>query len=197
MTGPATRWFRAHEARSGRDGGCWWFTSFSPGQQPQGRFDLLEPRGTCYLASTPEAAVRERVGRFLARADWIPAEEVDGRRVTTVATLHIRGRRVADATKPGAADHFRATRELFTINDYILTTQWAAAFDRHGFAAVVHQPRFSTGNERAVALFGDEGGRTWAVHSFESMHKIATRMNIRVAEVPHSVTVDELSEPDA
>ena len=162
-------WFRAHPERPGPDKGCWWFTSHASGVTPDGRFDLLMPNGTCYLADSAEAAVRERVGRYSAARTWVPANAVDGVLVTSVATLH-------------------------TATGYGLTSRWAQALFREGFAGLLYQPRFNTGTEVAVALFGAEGSRTWAVRSSKAMREFVISMGLKIAPVPHSVDTDDTAQ---
>ncbi|MFM8895339.1 MAG: hypothetical protein ACKOE2_08180, partial [Actinomycetales bacterium] len=140
-----------------------------------------------------KAAVRERIGRFIAQREWVPAKEVDGKLVSKVSTLHTGRRPIADWTSVRAAA-WGATRELSTVPDYRLTSRWAEAFDRNGFGALVYQPRFSTGDELAVALFGPQGTRTWAVRSSTSMRTVVVRMGIRVAQIPSSVETDDTAK---
>lgn len=162
-------WFRAHPERPGPDKGCWWFTSHASGVTPDGRFDLLMPNGTCYLADSAQAAVRERVGRYSAARTWVPAHAVDGVLVSSVATLD-------------------------TATGHGLTSRWAQALFRDGFAGLLHQPRFSTGSEVAVALFGAEGSRTWAVRSSKAMREFVISMGLKIAPVPHSVDTDDTAQ---
>jgi hypothetical protein len=192
-------WFRAHIARPDppdRDRGCWWFTGITAHVPAEGRFDLPMPSGTCYFADSPEAAVRERIGHYLADRDWVPASEVDGRLVTEVTTLHTQSRPIADATRAEAIDHFGATRELGTLNAFDVTARWAPALHGAGFAGLVYRPRFSPGHERAVATFGKAGVRTWAVRSSEPMRDVAVRMQIRLASTPSYVATQDDAEPE-
>lgn len=64
-------WFRAHQEMGGRDKGCWWFVGHDSDGTPEGRFDLQTPRETCYLADSAQAAVRERIERFIAQREWV------------------------------------------------------------------------------------------------------------------------------
>lgn len=192
---PAKRgpWFRAHPERPGRDRGCWWFTAHERDVTPGGRFDLLTPDGTCYLADSAEAAVRERVGRYSAARTWVPANAVDGVLVSIVVTLHTGSRPLADSTHASAAA-LGATRELSAATGYGLTSRWAQALFREGFAGLLYQPRFSTGSEVAVALFGAEGSRTWAVRSSKAMRAVVISMGLKIAPVPHSVDTDDTAQ---
>src|SRR5699024_12173540 len=58
------------------DGGCWWFSGSG-----EGRFDLEEPMGTCYLGETAGVAVRERCGRLIAMGVAITGAMYEGRGV--------------------------------------------------------------------------------------------------------------------
>jgi len=136
------------------------------------------------------------VGRYLAGRTWIPAEVVDDRLVAKVASLHTGRRPVADATSAEAGDQFGVTRELFTIDDYALTSRWARALADHGYAALVYQPRHSTGEQRAVAVFGSEGGRTWKVRSWTPMRQMALAMGLSLALKPEVVPVDDCAQPE-
>ncbi|MGN6634758.1 MAG: RES domain-containing protein, partial [Oryzihumus sp.] len=60
---PRTVLCRAHLAANGP----WWFS-----HDGGGRFDLPAPRGTCYLATDPAAAVRERLGAVLGGVPYVP-----------------------------------------------------------------------------------------------------------------------------
>lgn len=147
-------WHREHAERPGPDRGCWWFASIPAGGEPEGRFDLEEPRGTCYLGSTPGVAARERCGRLLA-AGAIPEGHLAGRRVSTV---QLPPTTVADLTHPDGA-RIGVTAELASGHEYRLTTQWATALDATGFAGVRYAPRFTPAGapEHAIALFGAAG----------------------------------------
>lgn len=147
-------WHREHAERPGPDRGCWWFASTTLGDEPEGRFDLTEPRGTCYLGSTLGVAARERCGRLLA-AGAIPDGHLAGRLVSTVK---LPPTTVADLTHPDGA-HVGVTAELATGHDYPLTTQWATALDTTDCAGVRYAPRFTPagGPEHAIALFGPAG----------------------------------------
>ena len=128
----------------------WWFSSIG------GRFDLPEPRGTCYLATTPLAAVRERLGPVLAARRTVPATALDGVVVSTLRCSVPQGAasvRLADLRVAAAAD-FGVTRELESMTPYDVPRAWADAFDRAGLDGVRYGPRFSPGPASALAVFG-------------------------------------------
>lgn len=141
--------YRAHD--TARE--PWWFA------RGGGRFDLRSPRGTCYLATSPAAAVRERLGPVLAARMGLPATVLDdvvvsrlrpGRRGSPgpVRLANLRVARVAS---------FGVTRELESMTPYDVPAAWAAAFDALGLDGVRYGPRFSPGAASAIGLFGAEG----------------------------------------
>ena len=46
----------------------------------------------------------------------------------------------------------------------------------------------------AVALFGAEGSRTWAVRSSRAMREFVISMGLKIAPVPHSVDTDDTTQ---
>lgn len=143
---------RAHLAANGP----WWFGSQG------GRFDLDRPRGTCYLATSAIAAVRERLGPVLARRATLPATVLDG---VVVSRLRVgadagagggTGARLANLRSSRAA-LFAVTRELESMTPYDVPRAWARAFHGLGLDGIRYGPRFSPGGASAVALFGFAG----------------------------------------
>jgi hypothetical protein len=147
-------WFRQHNKRSGPDHGAWYFTPRIAGTDSKGRFDLPEPDGTCYLASSELGAVNELVGPDHTRRGWVDADLVDGRVLSRLVLPD--DVKSADTTSPRAST-FRLSTELATIDDYDLTQAWADTVHRHGFGGVYVTLRFTPGRARALALFGPEG----------------------------------------
>jgi len=141
------RWYRIHRS----DQSPWWFSS-----DRGGRFDLPAPRGTCYLASSGAAAVRERVGPDLAAHGLVPAGLLHARVVSPLRLEdHVRA---ADVDSPRAA-LFRVTRELAVMTPYVVPQAWAAALAAAGFGAILTVLRFSPGRAAGLALFGGAGNR--------------------------------------
>lgn len=135
----------------------WWFSS-----DLSGRFDLLPPNGTCYLATDVMAALRERFGHDLVRQGVVT---FDAAARTVVSRVRVPSARwLANTCSVRASSFVGLTREISTCPDYELPQAWAAAFfatGRHG--GVRYQTRFSTGaGANAVALFDDAGQRDWA-----------------------------------
>ncbi|MFC6005939.1 RES family NAD+ phosphorylase [Angustibacter luteus] len=146
---PTSPLYRAHQ----RDRGPWWFASGG------GRFDLVEPRGTCYLATTASAALRERLGPVLARRATVPASTLDGVVVSTLrpgAASSSELLRLANLRSSRAAE-FGVTRELESMTPYDVPRRWASAFDAAGWGGIRYGPRFSPGGASAIALFGPAG----------------------------------------
>jgi hypothetical protein len=148
---PRTVLHRAHLAVNGP----WWFSSEG------GRFDLDRPRGTCYLATTALAALRERLGPVLARRATLPATTLEG-----VVVSRLRLGRGGDGDQPPArlanlrssrAATFAVTRELESMTPYDVPQAWARALDSVGLDGIRYGPRFSPGSASAVALFGAAG----------------------------------------
>jgi hypothetical protein len=154
-----SQWHREHELREGKaDKGCWWYSSHAVGQEPGGRFDLTQPHGTCYLGETARVAVRERCGRFLSAHKPIPMWHMRGRVVSTMVVDPFPDP-VADLTAADAGD-FGVTGELAGGNDYEVAAAWAQALFDAGHAALLYQPRFTPGGERALAVFGEASDPT-------------------------------------
>lgn len=140
---------RAHLATRGP----WWF-----GHDGGGRFDLRAPRGTCYLATDPVSALRERIGPVLGAAPAVPETLVAD--VVVSALPAPRAWRVADLQVAAAAP-YGVTRELETMVPYAVPQAWAEAFDTLGHDGVAYGPRFTPGDSSAVAVFDEAGARDW------------------------------------
>jgi hypothetical protein len=84
--------FRAHR----RANAPWWFSS-----DGTGRFDLIGSQGTCYLADSPEAALRESLGRVV-RAGIVDVAELADRVISNVAVT--KSKTLADTTSAKAAN---------------------------------------------------------------------------------------------
>lgn len=177
--------YRAHSTGNGP----WWFAS-----APGGRWDLAKPYGTVYLADSPEAALRERIGRVLSSRSRLTDVEVDASRVSE---LHVPDNvRLADLCSGKAAD-YAITREIHTMTPYAVTQAWAAAFHDAGMSGVRYDARFSTGRARAYAVFGDAGARWWPDDPTPTTGRaVADASGIEVVSIPHSVrTVPPSASP--
>jgi hypothetical protein len=139
------------------DRGAWWFAS-TPADADGvggGRFDLADPRGTCYWADSVEVAVRERLAHHTLHTNTVFVGRA--REMVVVAARASRGRRFADVTAPDAVRH-GVGAELQTMVDYRVPQAWARALDAAGFAGVRYSTRFtSDAAPNAWAVFGDAG----------------------------------------
>ncbi len=138
---PAKAIYRLHR-RTRRP---WYFSSSGAG-----RFDLLEPDGTCYAALDPAVAFIEVFYGFRI----VPIEELVDVVVSTMGAP--RTMRLADCTSPRAVA-YGVTSEVNTTVDYALTQRWAVALRAAGFDGLRYWPRHDPGRRPAVALFGPAG----------------------------------------
>lgn len=186
--------WRNHRFRPTSDGGAWYFASVpaQPGAE-SGRFDLRRPRGTCYLATTKEAAVRELIGPEQARLGWLPSSSFE-RRVLTPLEVPV-GLPAANVSS-NKATKFGVTAELCTTERYGITQQWARVLAEAGFGAIWHRLRFSPGKGRGLALFGEAGAPVppWPTGGrVLPVRPIAERLGCRVVDVPS--TADLVIDP--
>lgn len=148
---PSKKLFRAHQSVYG----AWWFSP-NGGTPEGGRFDLASGHGTCYLADSPAAAVREYLGRA-GVASVINVAELADRVVSTLSVG--KPRSLADTTSARAANH-GITKEISTTVDYALTQQWAQAWSRDGLDGVRYAGRFDVPRQSLLRLIRPGGGRS-------------------------------------
>lgn len=171
---PAQAW-RAHTLRSDAAKGAWWFS-----HSPDGRFDLQAPRGTCYLASDAQTALRERLGPTLAGLSSVEAADLDGVAVSLLPVPH--GRDLADTLDAAAVRIPGLTREICTSVDYSLTRSWATYFDAQGCGGVRYSARHTTAlNSLSYAVFGKEGTRASKPRKTVSAREVATQAGLQIA----------------
>jgi hypothetical protein len=129
--------------------GPWWFSS-----NAQGRFDLVPPRGTCYLADDEVGALLEVLG---------PVRVVSPAWAGRLSMWHLGLPQQCSAadTTVRAARGFGVTAELASITPYALPQRWAATFAAAGHGGVRYRIRHDPGGSRALALFGAAGERRW------------------------------------
>ena len=171
--------YRAHH----KDRSPWWYAS-----NDDGRFNLQNPDGTCYLANNRTCAVREVAGESLIELGYVTADFAASRIVSTLAMPA--PRTLADLTHSDAANH-GITREIHTCVPYRIPRLWAAAIHLHCFDGIRYLPRFSTGvNDIGFALFGAAGQHDHpkdpAPQRFESA---ALGAGIKVVRPPRTVTI--------
>ncbi len=176
---PETPLFRV--VRKGN--GPWWF-----GSTFEGRFDLPEPEGTCYLAGDPLAALLELIG-----------PELDG---GVVSAEFLRERRVREVHVPAATDladftsrkasGFGVTSEIGSMVPYAVPQAWAARLRDAGKAGLVYWLRHDPARGEGYALFGPHGERrSWRKSrerpiSAELLARLASECSIEVLPVPRS-----------
>lgn len=171
--------WRGHRAGNGP----WWFASSG-----RGRFDLGEPRGTCYVAFDERTAIRETVGEVLAGSGVISHDFADER---VLSRLRIPARRTLADTCAEEAATYGLTRELCTVTPYDIPQQWASAL-AGSCDGLRYQSRFTTGTTaNAAALFDAAGVREdWAVDDApEPFAAAARRYGFTVGSVPRTVRI--------
>lgn len=128
-----------------------WYFSTRTGNADPGRFDLVGPRGTCYLAGSEAAALIEVCAE--PDADDPPPPSSRWIAALRIWSGHLHdGTRLADATVPSTP---RLTTELATVVPYDLPQRWADALDADGARGLIYTARFGHGD--ALALFGPGG----------------------------------------
>ncbi len=117
------------------------------------RFDLDDPRGTCYLGTDELVGVLESIGPEIHHG-VIAAAYLDQRRLHRWRPS--RPLTLADLANRRALGS-GVTNELSTMTPFTVPRAWARAFDR-SFAGIVYRTRFDTGETaRGVAHFGARG----------------------------------------
>lgn len=178
-------WFREHAVGVGP----WWFSSSGAG-----RFDLPAPRGTCYLASSYAAAVRERLGPELAARGTVTMSLLEDRVVSALKIpVDIRAANVNAA----AAATYGVTRELPVMVPYDVPQAWAASFAAAGFGGIVAGLRFTPGGTDGLAVFGAAGeGSDWPrdAHPKPAVD-VAAQLGVHVVAPPRSTDVTVVTPP--
>lgn len=180
---PITRLFRVGRA----DREPWWF-----GSSLEGRFDLPEPDGTCYLAMDPLSAVLEVIGSD-REGGFVSAELFAGRRVYE---LHVEeDHSLADLAAAPAAG-FGVTLEIHSLVPYDLPQAWARRLRAAGFQGVCYLLRHHPSGVDGIALFGLHGERDdWPIESEDPIgaavqERLERSYGIRVLPVPHSSEIE-------
>jgi hypothetical protein len=143
-----SRWYRADE--NGRES-PWWFSSAA------GRYNLHSPRGTLNTASSPETALREKLGPTLLSSSDIPEAAVEDQ---TVFCLEIPKVCVADFLHSAAATFGVLAGDATgpVDEDYNVTRDWALTLDNEGFEGIRARSRCGSGPDPlCLYVFGDEG----------------------------------------
>jgi len=177
---------RAHRAGNSP----WWFSS-----DLSGRFDLISPFGTCYLATDTDTALREKFGHELVNQGTIPFTTAAQNQVSA---LHVpTAKWIADCCHTNAT-HFGLTRELGTCPDYDIPQTWAAALHHDGHRGLRYQTRFTTGpRPNAIALFDDAGLLDWPLDPDPiSGVQACDEVGIEVANMPTRAQLQIIQPPD-
>jgi hypothetical protein len=166
-----------------------------------GRFDLASPEGTCYFASTAEAAARERVGtqlRKTAGRESVLASVLATAGCPVVVSEVVVGR-VKAANLPVRMAGRWVNRSLWVgTGIYRISQGWAALWRAAGFEGLLYEPRFTGGARvRALALFGTSGRPKPArpAEGSTPLGEVLTAHGVRVVRPPGSVPVLSPSAP--
>ena len=187
-------WYREHGDRPTKLGrGCWYYSPLPANPTRGGRFDVPTPKGTCYFASTPEAAAMERVGRFTAQRKPVPADLIIDRVVSTVPADDLPDG-AAELRATRAASAFGVTSELFTMSDYSVPQAWASSISNAGYDALVYTPRFSPG-ATAVSVFGPQGAKALTTAGLHSLSDVLRGAGIDVAPIPPASALTYATPP--
>ena len=176
------RWWRNHGPH-----GPWFFASGAAG-----RFDLEQPAGTLYLASTPQAAALEHIAFALTPDGTVPSSVVAGRFVSEL-TLPVEVEAAHGTTLDGR--RWGVVPMELATGAYALTRAWAAAFEAAGFTALWTALRFSGPRGRGLAVFGSAGARSWpAPRSPATLHEVVeTTVRLTVVDPPDSRSLTVLA----
>ena len=132
----------------------WWFASAPRESSIGGRFDLAEPYGSCYLATSVGASTLEALQGLLG--DGLVLRSVLDRLLVSTVTASPTAPPAARLTA-AACSGIGITEELWAASDRRLTKSWAGALHRAWdgiYTGVAHDP---TGRSRAVTLFDYAG----------------------------------------
>lgn len=125
----------------------WWF-----GSTMQGRFDLPEPFGTCYLAHDDLSAILEVLGNGPVTPEFVQA-----RRIYRLFVPH--SFEVAN-TRAHRATFFGITAEIGTLTPYRLPQAWAQRLQEAGAQGISYWLRHDPARAKGCALFSQSGSRT-------------------------------------
>ncbi|HYN23176.1 MAG TPA: RES family NAD+ phosphorylase [Thermoanaerobaculia bacterium] len=159
----------------------WWF-----GSSMQGRFDLPEPYGTCYLAGDPLAALLELIGPDLEggvfSAVFFQERRLRDLRVSKEIQL-------SDLTSRKASG-FGVTAEMGSIVPYEIPQAWAARLHAENSGGVLYWLRHDPSRAEGYALFGPHGEpKRWRKGK---QHPISSKL---IQELEHECSIEVLSVP--
>jgi hypothetical protein len=177
--------------------GVWWYSSVEALEAANGgRFDLISPEGTCYLAEDLEGAIIEKLLRG-------PARVVVAERLAELfhAIVEVRSAPfMADLTAPRATGS-GVNAELHSTLDYQVPRRWAAALRRHGARGLRYLLRGdNTGRAAGRALFGHAGlhrqapsGMSTRVRALDraEAERLLRARGVEVRPIPTAVTITD------
>jgi RES domain len=127
----------------------WWYCSCGGC-----RFDLRDPRGTCYLGTDELSGIIESIGPEI-ESGVVATEYLDARRLFGFKLSS--ELRAADLVSRRAVGK-GVTNELSTMVPYEVPQEWAKKLDESGFSAIRYRTRFDTGaTARGLAQFAKAG----------------------------------------
>lgn len=186
----STKWHRCHQTQHEP----WFYASHPADKIGGGRWDLPAPNGTCYVAESAGAALKETAGPDLHDHGFVTGSWADARSVSGVEL----GAKVsvADMTDAAVSDH-GASNELVGALRYRITQAWARGWHAAGLGGVQYGLRFAA-NLIGLGLFGPAGARTGGrVLGARSAREVASTSGVRVVEVPASRDMNILDPGDA
>lgn len=134
--------------------GAWWFASVAAvDDDGGGRFDRVQPRGTCHLGESLDGALVEKLLRAPTKVVAVERlAELFHATVTVTKTP-----RIADLTST-AATGFGLNAEIHSTLNYRVPRLWAGALERSGFRGLRYRLRGdAAGTAAGRALFGPAG----------------------------------------
>lgn len=172
--------------------GVWWYSAADG--RGGGRFDLVLPNGTCYLADHLDGALTEKL---LRRPKRILSEqrlrELNHARVRIVRKVVL-----ADMTS-GRATGFGINAEIHTTLDYAKPRAWAARLHAWGARGIRYLVRTDPAARlRGIGLFGRAGlharapaGMRTAVGPLDvtRARRVLERRGVQVLPIPRDVAV--------
>lgn len=176
--------------------GAWWFASVDdPQDQSGGRFDLVTPLGTCYLAEDSlEGALVEKL--LCAPLVVVPTERL-GELFHAVVSVR-RTPATADLTSPQATG-YGLNAEIHSTLEYAISRRWGAALWKSGWRALRHRLRGDVTQTLAGrALFGRAGlhtrapaGMSTTVASLDTVlaQKLLAERKVEVRPIPARVPI--------
>ena len=178
--------------------GPWYFSSApKDGGVGRGRFDLRDPRGTCYWATDPETALGERLGPdLLDEPGTIPESFLEHAEIATADGVP---GQFADLGNRRASTHFAVTGELSKTADYAQAQRYATTFDKAGFAGILYAARYSGDQApNAIAIFGPTGpddDRAFDPDTIPAV-EVARNMGLTIVPTPAKESSDAFTVMD-